>query len=1017
MNYFRRSYIAGNNLPLTTVATLRGNVRRHNADTTSAAPYFPGLVSGSTLDVTSHAGTAVVTLTSQAMPSVLVELNSSLSLIGVAAFDADGCIGLRTLQSTDAYVRVNGGTGAAALGFDVNAQTFMARSGEIPSSTEGRQGTWFGTKFPNDGEDLTAASFNKAIAAVAGNADVLYTEFLRQEVEIVRVSSGTVPATSTATYIDLPPSQLAFVGLVAGSTVTELSRFFYVVNGAFDSLAHCKVTAVTNTSGQSLLGTFPYPTLISSAAITAIPNSSTIQASSVDFVSAGVTTNHYAQISGATNSTTYSNNRWWAIEGVSLHHLTLRPLSRAEAELFGVTAWPVGEQPVLELSNEGSGFGTVTVSRGPWASGVRLQVSPALPHGFNYRVYAAVPSNKRTRKLTSAAESPFAASGHIVTTKKTADGILRFTPSPLTVTANTLVIPTLSVRWNGEVVELPSATLPRTAGMTNYVYLNLNNACALEVHTAMVNDSSLEPVAMIAADGTVTMTARLVGDGDREITVGLLNGSQFTSLPEAIAYVRHLYMSGRSTRCSIVITSANIALNSNIPIDFPLTIRGANQDTFIARSIGPTASFVLTPVGKLLLRDLNISPPENPIVTGDLRGVTFQNVQFGEVVQVSSGQDYSLTLTNTAGSTRAALNTSSTYELYLGTTAAAVIIGKVGGSTRVDGSFDTSTIDWSGPMTLGALRATNIVIGRTLADLSMHASAFALDASSVAMLAPVSITGNLTVTGDVSIGQSAGAGSRSHIAFSGLQTASVLGYVGAFLDVTGVDASFVLAGNKNAGSANTGPDILLMSKATRTAGHIVKVMNNSNSELLAIDYQGALRGFRTDASPLADVIVGSTNHRNAGNVFEVQNGIGLGWVLQVGYDGKVKDQNGREFNGLPTESTPYNLVGGLGTGWSDNTGSPFRCRKTLDQMVHMYGGLSNTSGAQKTNGEIATILTQWRPVRTMVFQCTVQTAGTYSSAWVSLNATTGVLALLQGTVDAGAVIELDNIVFFSSSSG
>src|SRR5437763_649706 len=95
MDYFRRPVLAGRNIKRLAFGTIRGSVRRKDADGTSTVPYFPGVVAAQTLIIQTETGTYTATLGSSSMLQVLADTNTALGVHGTA-FDADGAIGLRT---------------------------------------------------------------------------------------------------------------------------------------------------------------------------------------------------------------------------------------------------------------------------------------------------------------------------------------------------------------------------------------------------------------------------------------------------------------------------------------------------------------------------------------------------------------------------------------------------------------------------------------------------------------------------------------------------------------------------------------------------------------------------------------------------------------------------------------------------------------------------------------------------------------------------------------------------------
>src|SRR5687767_9887943 len=234
MDYFRRPVLAGKTLTRQSRAVVRGDIRRTDIDGFSAVPYFPGVSAAETLQISIDGGAAVTATMTGTPPggiaNVIADINTALGASGLA-FDADGTIGIQsTTIGGISSVEVVGGTAAADLGFDLTKNTFKSATGEIQATPEARRGNPFGTGFPSRGENFTAESMQRALARISSNADVLFSEAVRNDVVVRQVAFTNVDGTRL--QITTAADELfTGLGLLSNaSTKEDLVPYFYLVD-------------------------------------------------------------------------------------------------------------------------------------------------------------------------------------------------------------------------------------------------------------------------------------------------------------------------------------------------------------------------------------------------------------------------------------------------------------------------------------------------------------------------------------------------------------------------------------------------------------------------------------------------------------------------------------------------------------------------------------------------------------------------------------------------------------------
>jgi hypothetical protein len=590
MNYFRRPKIANKSLPRLSQATIRGNTRRRNGDGVVSTPYFPDAVAGQDLVVVSQTGTRTYALISNKISDLIAGLNGPTMLpqISAEAFDHDGCLGIRsTVTGATSLISVTGGTAAAALGFNLGEQQFVSRGGDIQSAGEGRVGATFGSVTLNPGENLTTASINKALGRIAANTDVLYADAQRYGVVVKKLGTFyTATATTSVSINSLATNQKVYSGgqvavspppaLSASSTPAELARFFFLIDSVTGTPAACDVVDVTSTpNGTSVLG--QEQQVLASTAITSIVSGSTVRVDGVNFTSLNVQPGDYVKILSSVNTNPWSNNGYkWAVEEVmNATHLSLRPLSASEQIRCGETI-VAGAQPVLELNTSGSGFGNITITRGPWTTGAYLEVSPAIPGGAAYDVWAAVPANQHdigTYEL--GADSPLATATAIRPDVSTLSEFILVAPTITSLTSNSVATSEFYVRSKGKVVRVPATSTTRNNAQTEYLYWHTGTNVLELIASwsgAFLGTNYLYIAKLNAGGNTYELPSRVLSTRECVLTVG--EGQQFATLESAVNYARTV--SGVNFY-EILLCDQNTPVPNPIALDFFLSIRALTR--------------------------------------------------------------------------------------------------------------------------------------------------------------------------------------------------------------------------------------------------------------------------------------------------------------------------------------------------------------------------------------------------------------------------------------------------------
>jgi hypothetical protein len=590
MDYFRRPRLSGNVLGRLQFGTIHGSIRRNDADNTSSVPYFPGLSSGMTLGILLNGATTVTaTFTDSGYLDALTAINTALGANGTA-FDTDGSISIQAataggLGSVEVVASSN--SAALVLGFGVNpsgASLVRSSGGDLNYTPEDRIGNESSTGFPGPHEGLTTDALDRALGRVSANADILYTDDVRDTAILQQVSGYTVSADGT--FISLPASTRVFTGYNLLSNTSEkedLAPFFMVMDSTSRTPSGSKVTGVVrgtpltpgvnassfaDTAGHNILGL--NLAKLSSVAINAsggIQYGRYVECTGTMFTTI-IVPGDVVQVTGATNTSPWNNNgmRWIVEAVVSDTILELRPMSQSELTLYGVTAFEA--QPILELNETITGsqsYGSLTIYTGtytqivgavagPSGTSVNLCLDPPLPAGSSIEVWVAQPLSTRKQVPSSVQEGDSLPYREMVSSYRTLpDAIL----SGFSITYNsgpdTLVIGSGVVRQDGRLVNFPGITYSSASTMfagptinyfwydpliSNIGYGAVNGARDPADYLAIPTTEILMIGSTTVSGSTLSGTQPMVGTESlqsRSITVG--DGGQFSTLEAALGYI------------------------------------------------------------------------------------------------------------------------------------------------------------------------------------------------------------------------------------------------------------------------------------------------------------------------------------------------------------------------------------------------------------------------------------------------------------------------------------------------
>ena len=599
MDYFRRPVLAGNTLIRTQNATIRGSVRRSDADGFSTTPYFPSL-SGKSLFIKIESTTYGVTFASDAFAAALAAINAVIGGHGAGiangeASDSDGTITIKSTSTdgsgnplrTAGSVEITAGNAAAILGFDFTFHSVKALGGEVVSTPEGRIGNPFRTAFIGRGENVNADSVNRGMAMLASNMDVLYAGYNREDAMLRKVDTFT----ENGSYITIGAGLSVPIGfgvLSGTSNATDLSPFFQIVDmntkqpyasrvvgvvkgtpvGVYPSgWPYTDQTVWTDNLGYNLLGQ-QVGKMTSVVAITSIIEGKYVTCAGTPFTHVEV--EDFVEISGATNLDEQNNNgHKWVVESViSTSKIAVRPMSKGELAMVGFV--PAEVQPNISLASTkqlAQSYGNIMVRTGAYASvpasqpaSLNLVVYPEIQSGAPIELWMAQPmcmmdANPYDMQTSAGQPLKLMASDYDLAP----NGLLS-SPTLGPAGGTTQMVGSFYVRWHGRVIRVGATTtnLPVNPLAISVIYWD-SDSCSVKSYLASTSPpvgipttlfSGLAdpdpatggagfPVAyVLSASGTsvlVKPTSKLVNGARSSVSVG--HGGDFNSIREAMDFL------------------------------------------------------------------------------------------------------------------------------------------------------------------------------------------------------------------------------------------------------------------------------------------------------------------------------------------------------------------------------------------------------------------------------------------------------------------------------------------------
>lgn len=658
MDFFRRPSLVGKNMTRLQQATVRGSVRRADADGTSLDPYFPLITGGMPLNgaltVKIDGVTKTVDLiTSNKFADVMTDIQTALGASGTVV-DTDGTLSIKTATlGGGGSVEITGGTQAAFLGFDITNRGLKSIGGEMFSSPEGRRGNPFGTAFPGRSEDLNIESIQRVLGRLSANEDVLYSEHVKSNAVLQKVSFSIdasrafiTPTASIRLFTGGPSASNVGSPLKLNAVRDYLAPFYFLVDADTHQPAPSRIIGVTrgapsggsylvnspswsDTTGKNVMGLD-----LNKAAetINSITEGRFVKSNAATFITDGCLPGDFANISGATNLVPWSNNGYrWVVENViSETTLELRPMSRTELTQLGGTY--TDTQPIVELNGDGPGsLGGIAVNTGMATSGVCLVCDPPLLPGANYELWAAVSTGMRDEKGWESLNGNFPASLYLNSNLDLLpNGVLSRPVVTLTGGGTTYSYTAFYARWHGKVIHIPAGSVPRTVGLavTEYIYWDEKTAHVVTSTTALFNGS---PVAQDpSASGTTSQghllywfldpaatptlyPATKLEDTAAKVSLTVGHGGQFSTLQEAMNYVDALMQAnGESVSATgpyshfdvTVVSSLTVSSTVNVPAG--VRLRGAHPGVVI-KYTGSVSTALFQMQNTFILEDVQVA--------------------------------------------------------------------------------------------------------------------------------------------------------------------------------------------------------------------------------------------------------------------------------------------------------------------------------------------------------------------------------------------------------------------------
>lgn len=437
----RRPFLLGNtNTSVETVPYIRGNTRRDDATLE-----FGALVLPASLEFQIDSGTGPTTYTvsvgSKAISSIVTAINAAISGDGHRAFNMGGVVHIEAgAGGQGTYIKMLPFSGVGDPPYDASIALGFPRFPDPLALVAGgdRSGAPFslveqnplGTAYAVNGEDVTAQVLNRAVDALAYNADHMHL-LLEREIAlpmVIELSGGGTPdprliADGNGDFIQVSLAGLSamIVGGIGGgfsdrvylgrgltrlSTLLEIAQYFAITDQDMVEIISggetVRVAAVTHGLRTVPVPDFPsessppnapvpnvadgdWPLLdgnnllgrdvvkVAAAIITEVEYRTAIRCDAATFITEGVVARDKAVIGNALVTAPFSHNGIYEVEQViDEEFLFLRGVGDDRGELN---------------PDDSNDLGDVTVSSGGvFAEDVYLTFQPPIPAGTNVRI-------------------------------------------------------------------------------------------------------------------------------------------------------------------------------------------------------------------------------------------------------------------------------------------------------------------------------------------------------------------------------------------------------------------------------------------------------------------------------------------------------------------------------------------------------------------------------------------------------------------------------------------------------
>lgn len=803
LDYFRRPLLAGKNLPRLASAVIRGSLRRANPGSGVLVPHFDGVVADMTLKVKFEDGVErTATLTGNGFQQILDDINAAITTHG-RAFDSDGCLAIQTLLSGGlGSVEITGGTAAALVGFDLKSGVPMrVVGGDLASVSEGRNGSPFGTVFPPKNENLSSDSYRIAMGRIAGNLDLLFSDLSRRQARLSKAGdivlanqAGGFAGSPAYGLLTLPPGAQVYSGLGHLSRLSskeDLAPYFLLVDKKTKQPSASRVVAVVKGAvagtldGNGVLNPFAdattsdgngnvlgilNPRFSPASGITSIKNGRIIQSAAGTFTKVKV--GDWVKIDGIDD--TINKDPWdnrglrWVVEeiiGVDGDTIAVRPMSKTELTLAGTTVKDA--QPVVELNDQKTGnqvFGTVQAYAGTFIDDPKLVVSP--PISDDVELWAAAPMSYRDLAAKEDAYASAVFARMLMRDQSDLpDSLLTVPTLTMSGTAGqddrTITVGEFYIRWKGQVIRVAGGAINIGPQRANDVWVYLDKKALFPMLSTGPGAATAAfaqlPIAYFppGAQAVPNYIGRIQETKAQTVYVG--EGGQFAKLEDAVEYFNQSSFAGVPRYEIVVVSDVTVPVGGITVKRSGLHIRGASRSVKILRTPGDNG-FVFT------LDNTYVS-------TFNLTDLAFEDLAaiWTQIGGGAAATTYMSRVTDASLRTYALYNSSS---YYLGNDLGSVYLKAWNGKTLDIGDgtplFLGHATDANVYTTvrskLKANRTAEIIgglfVGDPVAgtgDASFYGNVYIGQAGKVRAL---NITGNLTVTGAISLGSAGGTASE-----------------------------------------------------------------------------------------------------------------------------------------------------------------------------------------------------------------------------------------------------------------